>query len=127
MPFYNFPLRMLKRVYDAERMGKPFLSVEAAVHRLTGEQAAWFGLDTGVLAAGKRADVVVIDPERLDDRVEKVHLAPFPELGGLQRCVNRGDAAKHVWIAGVEVARDGEPLPGLGERRLGTFLEAKRS
>ncbi|MEQ1567465.1 MAG: N-acyl-D-glutamate amidohydrolase [Myxococcota bacterium] len=127
MAFYNFPLRMLKRVRDAERAGRPFMTPEAAVHRLTGEQAAWFGLDAGVLSVGRRADVVVLDPERLDDRVEGVHLAPFPELGGLQRCVNRGDAARHVWIGGVEVARDGAPLPALGQRRTGKFLEATRA
>ncbi|MBK8260562.1 MAG: amidohydrolase family protein [Nannocystis sp.] len=126
MAFYNFPLRMLKRVLDAERSGRPIMTLERAVHRLTGEQAAWFGLDVGVLAEGRRADLAVIDPTRLDERVEQIHLAPFPELGGLERCVNRGDAARHVYVGGVEVARDGEPLLRRGARRCGTFLAARR-
>ncbi len=29
MAFYNFPLRMLKRVRDAEGAGRPFMTVEA--------------------------------------------------------------------------------------------------
>lgn len=36
------------------------MSLERAVHRLTGEQAAWLGLDAGCLAVGKRADLVVL-------------------------------------------------------------------
>ena len=43
MAFYNFALRLLKRVRDAERAGEPFLTVEHAVHRLTAEVADWFG------------------------------------------------------------------------------------
>ncbi|BBX60089.1 hypothetical protein MSHO_54340 [Mycobacterium shottsii] len=31
MAFYNFPLRLLKRTWDAERAGKPFLSLQQAV------------------------------------------------------------------------------------------------
>ncbi|HIA04976.1 MAG TPA: N-acyl-D-glutamate amidohydrolase, partial [Myxococcales bacterium] len=37
MAFYNFPLHMLKRVKDAQDAGKPFMSMERAVHKLTGE------------------------------------------------------------------------------------------
>src|SRR3954447_23048443 len=37
MAFYNFALRLLKRVNDAEHAGRPFLSRERAVHRLTAE------------------------------------------------------------------------------------------
>ena len=125
MAFYNFPLRMLKRVRDAERAGQPIMPVAQAVRRLTGELAEWFGLDAGRLAEGKRADLVVVDPERLDDRVERVRLAPWAPGYEFTRLVNEGDAAKHVLINGVEVARDGQPLPVLGSRRTGRFLEAR--
>ncbi len=33
MAFYNFGLRLLRRVYDAQKVGRPFMTVEAAVHR----------------------------------------------------------------------------------------------
>lgn len=125
MAFYNFPLRMLKRVRDAEAAGSPILSVERAVHRLTGELGAWFGLDAGTLKEGGRADLVVIDPARLDDRVEGVKLQTWGEGYDFTRLVNEGDAAKHVFIAGVEVVRDGAPLEPLGRRRTGQFLEAR--
>ena len=62
MAFYNFPLRLLKRTRDAHRAGKPFLTIERAVYRLTGELAEWFGIDAGTLRQGDRADFVVIDP-----------------------------------------------------------------
>lgn len=125
MAFYNFPLRMLKRVRDAAARGAPFMSVERAVHRLSGELGAWFGLDAGTLTPGGRADLVVIDPSRLDERVERVRLQPWAPGYDFTRLVNEGDAARHVFIAGVEVARDGVALEPLGRRRLGTFLEAR--
>lgn len=127
MAFYNAPLRMLKRVRDAERAGRPFMPVERAVWRLTAELADWLGLDAGRVVEGARADVVVIDPERLDERVETPVLAPFGPGLGFQRLVNRGDAARHVYVGGVELARDGEPLPALGARKVGRFLDARRT
>ncbi len=127
MAFYNFPLRMLKRVRDAERSGRPFMSIERAVHRLTGELADWFGLDAGVLAEGRRADLAVIDPARLDERVERVKLAPFPTLPTFERLVNEGDAVRHVLIAGRRVIDDAQPTATLGRERTGTFLEGKPS
>src|SRR3954447_15250955 len=33
MAFYNFSLRLLKRVLDAERAGEPFMTMEHAIHR----------------------------------------------------------------------------------------------
>ena len=46
---YNFPLRMLKLVYDAKKENKSFMSIEKAVWRLTGEIADWIGLDAGYI------------------------------------------------------------------------------
>ena len=45
MAFYNFGLRLLRHVRDAEKAGKPFMTIEQAVHRLTGELADWYHLD----------------------------------------------------------------------------------
>jgi N-acyl-D-aspartate/D-glutamate deacylase len=125
MAFYNFPLRMLKRVRDAATAGTPIMPVERAVRRLTGELADWFGLDAGHLREGVRADVTVIDPARLDERVERLHFAPYPGAPGLERLVNDGDAARAVLIGGRVVVRDGASLPLLGIERTGRFLEAK--
>lgn len=127
MAFYNFGLRLLKHVRDAERAGTPFMSVEHAVHRLTGELGEWYRIDAGTLREGDRADLVVIDPERLDDALEGYHEAPVEQYGGLSRMVNRNDAAvPAVFISGHRVVTDGEPAPLLGRERVGQFLRAER-
>jgi N-acyl-D-aspartate/D-glutamate deacylase len=41
MAFYNMGLRLLRHVYDAQKAGTPFMIIEQAVHRLTGELADW--------------------------------------------------------------------------------------
>jgi N-acyl-D-aspartate/D-glutamate deacylase len=125
MAFYNFPVRMLRRVRDAERSGHAIMSIEKAVHRLTGELARWFGLDAGTIQETRRADLVVLDPTRLDERVDTMHLAPFPGVPDFERVVNGGDAVRRVFIAGVPVVEDGEPLPTLGQQRTGRFLPAQ--
>ncbi|GEE00953.1 hypothetical protein nbrc107696_13990 [Gordonia spumicola] len=126
MAFYNFGLRLLRRVRDADRAGTPFMTVEHAVHRLTGELADWYGLDVGRLRVGDRADLLVLDPERLDDSLDEYAESPVPEYDGLSRMVNRNDATvAAVLVGGVPVVRDGVPLPTLGSRRTGSFLRAR--
>ncbi|WP_447041548.1 N-acyl-D-amino-acid deacylase family protein [Streptomyces sp. DSM 118878] len=124
MAFYNAPLRLLKRVRDAESAGRPILSPEAAVHRLTGELAAWFGLSAGTLREGDRADLVVLDPEGLDDELAAYHEAPVAAYGGLSRMVNRNDAAVDaVCVAGDVVFEKGTFADGFGATRgTGRFL-----
>ncbi|MGW6693219.1 N-acyl-D-amino-acid deacylase family protein [Rhodococcus sp. NPDC054953] len=125
MAFYNFGLRLLRRVQDAERAGTPFMSVERAVHRLTGELADWYRLDAGHLRIGDRADVVVIDPAHLDATLDAYAECPVPEYDGLSRMVNRNeDAVSAVFVGGECVVCDGVPTPVLGVRRTGTFLRA---
>lgn len=128
MAFYNFPLRMLKRIKDAEEAGRPIMPLERAVFRLTGELAAWFDLDVGQLAEGGRADLVVIDPDGLDEQVEAIHEEPMPQLG-MQRLVRRNPkAVPAVMVNGVLVAERGEVSPEVG-RTLGPgrFLRSRRS
>jgi len=109
MAFYNFPLRMLKRTRDAHRAGAPFLSIERAVYRLTGEVAEWFGIDAGTLREGDRADFVVIDPAGLNESVDGYHEEEVPFYGGLRRMVNRNDdAVVATGVGGVVVFRGGQ-------------------
>ncbi len=128
MAFYNFGLRLLKHVRDAEVAGKPFMSVEHAVHRMTGELGEWYRIDAGFLREGDRADVLVVDPEHLDGSLEDYRESPVEQYGGLSRMVNRNDpAVPAVFISGRRVVIDGEPTPVLGTERTGQFLRAERS
>jgi len=126
MAFYSFPLRMLAQVRDAERSGKPIMPLETAVWRLTGEIASWLGVDAGRLSVGDRADVVVIDPTALDDRLAVYHEAPMEGLGDLVRMVNRSDGTVRAVFVNGRVAFEGGAFgPGLGhERGFGQFLPA---
>ncbi|MFF2555404.1 amidohydrolase family protein [Nocardia sp. NPDC058058] len=114
MAFYNYHLRLLERVKSAQGKRAPFMSVERAVHRLTGELAEWYGLDAGRLRQGDRADLVIIDPAGLDQSVHGLHENPMPEFG-LTRMVNRNDAAVVATVInGVTVYRGGEFATGFG-------------
>jgi N-acyl-D-aspartate/D-glutamate deacylase len=127
MAFYNFGLRLLRHVRDADRGGDPFMTVERAVHRLTGELADWYDLNAGHLRIGDRADLVIIDPEYLDERLDGYAESPVPQYAGLPRMVNRNDdAVRLVLIGGRAVIRDGAPTPVLGAERTGSFLRAGR-
>ncbi|MBX7082061.1 MAG: amidohydrolase family protein [Nannocystaceae bacterium] len=124
MAHYNFPLRLLRLVQQAQRRGEPFMTVERAVQRLTSEIAQWLGLDVGTLRTGARADLVIIDPEALDDRLDEVHEQLVPEYGELRRLVRRNDAAvTHVVVGGHVAAAAGVPADDLGrDPRYGTVL-----
>lgn len=126
MAFYNFALRMLKRTQDAHRAGAPFLSIQQAVHRLTGELAEWFGIDAGTLRVGDRADFVVIDPAGLDESVDRYHEEAVPFYGGLRRMVNRNDhAVVATGVGGVVVFGGGRFRDGYGQTvTSGRYLRA---
>lgn len=126
MAFYSFPLHMLKLVHDAERAGKAIMPLEKAVWRLTGEIAEWMNVDAGKLRLGDRADVAVIDPRGLDDRLFAYHESAMDGLDGLVRMVNRSDGAvRAVLINGRTAFEHGAVRPELGrERGFGTFLAA---
>lgn len=125
MAFYNFPLRMLKFVKDADEKGKPVMPLEKAVWKLTGELGDWFQIDAGTLEEGKRADIVIIDPEHLDYRVDEMHEQEIPELGNYVRLVRRNpEAVPAVLVNGKLVAERGEVLPEIGKTiGAGQFLK----
>jgi len=121
MAFYSFPLRMLRHVRDRKVM-----SIEKAVHRLTGEIADWLGIDAGHLRIGARADVVIVDPEALDDRLDAYHEARMEGFGDLMRMVNRSDGVVQTVLVNGRIAfENGKVAPELGrELGFGTFLPA---
>lgn len=127
MAFYNYALRMLRRVQDADKAGRPFMTTEHAVHRLTGEVADWFGLEAGTLRQGERADFVVIDPAGLDAELEAYHEDSVEFYGGLSRMVNRSDAAVvATGVGGQVVFRDGDLVEGYGQTvKSGHYLPAR--
>jgi N-acyl-D-amino-acid deacylase len=89
------------------------LDLEHAVRRLTGDPASLYGLgDRGVLAPGKRADLNMIDLERLRlVRPEQLHDLP----GGAGRLVQRSQGYVATFVAGVQtIDRDERTaeLPG---------------
>ena len=127
MAFYNMGLRLLKHVRDAEQAGTPFMTVERAVHRLSGEIADWYAVDAGHLRIGDRADLSIINPERLDATLEEYAEERVDQYGGLSRMVNRNDdAVAAVFISGQQVVSHGQPTHTLGTVRTGSFLRAGR-
>jgi N-acyl-D-aspartate/D-glutamate deacylase len=126
MGFYNFPLRLFKLVRDRAAEGKPVMSTERAVHRVTGEIAGYLGIDAGYLAEGRRADLVVVDPAGLTDEVDQAHEEPMEGFDGMERLVRRNNAAVRAVYVNGRLAWDGkQPGRGFGsERGFGTFLPA---
>lgn len=73
------------------------VSLEEAVHKMTGRPAARLGLDDrGVLKAGARADLVVFDPETVAQTGDFLDPANYP------------DGIEHVLVNGSFVVRDRE-------------------
>ena len=85
---------------------------------LSRKPARLFGMhDRGVLAPGMRADLNVLDPERIAARdIEIVRDLP----GGAKRIIQRADGYHATVVAGEVVLRDGEDTggrPGRAVRR----------
>lgn len=127
MAHYNFPLRLLRLVVEAERRGEPFMSKERAVERVTGELGAWLGIDAGVLEVGGRADLVVLDPTRLGPELDVPLEATMPRFGDFVRLVNQNRAVEWVLIGGRVAVEAGQPTAALGaEPGFGQVLRAGR-
>jgi N-acyl-D-aspartate/D-glutamate deacylase len=125
MAFYNMGLRLLRHVQDAEKAGRPFMTVEHAVHRLTGELADWYRIGAGHLRIGDRADVVIVDPAQLDATLDEYAEDRVESYGGLSRMVNRNnDTVSAVLVGGRAVFVGGEATDLVGRVRTGRFLRA---
>jgi N-acyl-D-amino-acid deacylase len=74
------------------------MTLERAVHRMTGEVAEDWGLsDRGTLAVGKAADIVIFDPETVTVSAEEF-VDDFP--GEARRYVRRGSGYHSVFVNG---------------------------
>ncbi len=123
MAFYNFPLRFLRQAVESPETLMP---LGQAVRRVTSELAEWWGLDAGLLAPGRRADVAIVDPEALDERVDSYHEAPMAGAESLSRMVRRNaGTVTHTVIGGRAAWADGRFADGYGTtERFGRFLRA---
>jgi N-acyl-D-aspartate/D-glutamate deacylase len=103
-----------------DRTRGPRIDLEWAVRRLTRDPAALYGLhDRGVLAPGKRADLNLLDFDRL--RLvfpEQVHDLP----AGAGRLVQRAEGYVATIVAGQTVVSHGE----LTDARPGTLVRGPR-
>ena len=92
------------------------MSLERAVHKLTAEPAAVYGLtDRGTLEVGKAADVCVFDPETVAPGPLR-RVRDFP-ADGERLTAPEPVGVTHVLVNGVPIRRDGAPAPsGLGAR-----------
>ena len=118
MAYYDFPLHLLRMVVRSEAEGRDLMTRERAIHRLTGEIADYLGLDAGRLEVGRRADIVVVDPATLDDRLDEMHETDMVGIPEIQRLVRRhDDCTPAVLINGRVVWQDGRFAQGFGDQR----------
>jgi N-acyl-D-aspartate/D-glutamate deacylase len=80
------------------------ISLTEAVHRMTGRAAKVLGLaDRGILAVGKRADINVIDTDRVAERLPTM-VKDLPH--GNARLIQRGVGYKATLVNGQVILRD---------------------
>jgi N-acyl-D-aspartate/D-glutamate deacylase len=81
------------------------LTLEEGVRRLTSEVATFFGIrDRGVIAPGKAADLVLLDPDTVDD-VPPEYVRDLP--GGGKRLVAQARGVHTTIVGGQVLYRDG--------------------
>ena len=99
------PTYLLKH-WARDRQRGPRLPLELLVKKQTQDTAAVYGLhDRGVLAAGKKADINVIDFAALDLLAPQV---AYDLPAGGRRLLQRARGYRHTFVTGVEVLRDDE-------------------
>jgi N-acyl-D-aspartate/D-glutamate deacylase len=121
MAFHDGALQTLRQAQSSPEV----MSMETAIHRLTELPAKWLGLDAGSLYPGKRADIVVLSPEKLQTHLYDEPIVDYhPSLNGASRFVKRSDeVVNHVLVNGEEVFNDISGFVNdLGEKSYGKLL-----
>jgi N-acyl-D-aspartate/D-glutamate deacylase len=97
------------------------MSLERAVHKLTGEPASVYGLtDRGTLELGKAADICVFDPDTVaPGPLRRLH--DFP-ADGERLTADAPVGMTHVLVNGVPIRADNEPLVEGLDSRPGVIL-----
>jgi N-acyl-D-amino-acid deacylase len=86
--FGTFP-RMIRKYVREQSV----FSLEEAVHRMSGQTAAILGLsDRGVIAEGKKADLLIIDPDTIRDTA--TYTEPVARAQGIDMVIVNGKIVK---------------------------------
>lgn len=104
-----------------------FMTPERAIERITGEPARWLNLDAGVIAVGRHADLLLIDPRALLAERSAPVVLNDPALAGAKRRVIRelDPPVRSVFVGGRQLVDNGEPLPELGRLKAGRLLRPR--
>jgi N-acyl-D-aspartate/D-glutamate deacylase len=101
--------------------GREVLTLERAVHKLTGEPAGVYGFEgRGVLAVGNHADVVVFDPDTVAPGPVR-RIRDFP-ADGERLVADQPSGMRHVLVNGTPIRVDGETAPEGVAAKPGTIL-----
>lgn len=117
--YYDGALSLLKQAVTTK-----FLTPEKAIARVTGEPARWFRLDTGVLKIGTQADLLLLNPQLLNQPISPQVEIFDPILDNEPRMVKRGseEIVEAVYLQGIQVVSRGQVREILGRERLGSLL-----
>jgi N-acyl-D-aspartate/D-glutamate deacylase len=126
MAYYDANLRGLQ---IAQR--RSLHDVAYHVGRLTRVPAEFWGVgdQVGTIEPGRRADVILIDPEALDRYDSEAHtIFEYREALGAEQMLNRSNGVvTDVWIAGKRAWRNSKPTEHLGATRMGSALTVHAS
>ena len=91
------------------------MPLERAIHKLTAEPAAVYGLtDRGVVEAGRAADLVVFDPDTVAPGPLR-RIRDFP-ADGERLTADAPVGLTHTLVNGVPIRLDGQPVDVSGDR-----------
>ena len=100
MAFHDGGLHLIKQATHHPDI----MPIETAIYRLTKEPADYLGIDAGDISVGKRADLIIIDPTKLDTDLNTEPIEDYhPQFSGSYRLIKRsGKVVQHVFINGEE-------------------------
>lgn len=121
MAFQDGALQTLKQAQE----NPDILPIEQAIYRMTKMTADWLGFDAGYLQVGKRADICIINPQKLATGLSEAIEHYDERLKGAMRMVKRSDGVVSKVLVNGEVLYDGQGFHSeLGQKRFGKLLRS---